>query len=601
MAESDLVDKLSEEENTSQNEISKKEEPQSSTQLFTKIIKDFSDFLSKRSVYEAAPENSKVLVFNSDLSFKEMIKAFINEDIYCALIYDSKKEFFIGIITISDILFLFQYIIEKAQEKIITDYNLFIKEIFSTSKLLASEEDKDNNNENKKDKNFDILKYLTKINYNDYFEVIKKYKKIHILYSIALDSSLLDVLKVIYKVGVHRLVVEETKKKRDLNDNKKKENELNIQNNIFENKTDKEEKEKTDKSAKDKSDVEKSDKEKSDKKVKKVKTKKKVCVDEESKDKDKEKESKDGEKVVKKKVKKIKKKKTETDLTKKEKEENENKEEEEKVVKKKVKKIKKKKTETELNENNKDSKEKEKKEDEKKEEDKKDINNFQKSEKSMLEIEDLSNKDVFKLNNEDTSKTLELPSETQNYTGFVTYETVFDFLIYNYYSMEMKEFDLSLEELRNISLNSSFIKPLTNFALVDEEVHSSFSKNITSKNDILPILTNDKKEIFGFLYLRDYLYFVSNCESNQNLTNEKFLSNMYEGIDDAKPFGKERIIFLEYNNDSKKLRIKELLEKINGAPEKKIIIKDKDDGDKLYIISLKDIFDVVVEMNENLN
>ena len=600
MAESDLVDKLSEEENTSQNEISKKEEPQSSTQLFTKIIKDFSDFLSKRSVYEAAPENSKVLVFNSDLSFKEMIKAFINEDIYCALIYDSKKEFFIGIITISDILFLFQYIIEKAQEKIITDYNLFIKEIFSTSKLLTSEEDKDNNNENKKDKNFDILKYLTKINYNDYFEVIKKYKKIHILYSIALDSSLLDVLKVIYKVGVHRLVVEETKKK-GLNDNKKKENELNIQNNIFENKTDKEEKEKTDKSAKDKSDVEKSDKEKSDKKVKKVKTKKKVSVDEESKDKDKEKESKDGEKVVKKKVKKIKKKKTETDLTQKEKEENENKEEEEKVVKKKVKKIKKKKTETELNENNKDLKEKEKKEDEKKEDDKKDINNFQKSEKSMLEIEDLSNKDVFKLNNEDTSKTLELPSETQNYTGFVTYETVFDFLIYNYYSMEMKEFDLSLEELRNISLNSSFIKPLTNFALVDEEVHSSFSKNITSKNDILPILTNDKKEIFGFLYLRDYLYFVSNCESNQNLTNEQFLSNMYEGIDDAKPFGKKRIIFLEYNNDSKKLRIKELLEKINGAPEKKIIIKDKDDGDKLYIISLKNIFDVVVEMNENLN
>ena len=600
MAESDLVDKLSEEEKVVQTNISKNDEPNSSQKIFSKIIKEFSEFLSKRSVYEAAPENSKVLVFNSDLSFKEMIKAFINEDIYCALIYDSKKEFFIGIITISDILFLFQYIIEKAQEKIITDYNLFIKEIFSTSKLLTSEEDKDNNNENKKDKNFDILKYLTKINYNDYFEVIKKYKKIHILYSIALDSSLLDVLKVIYKVGVHRLVVEETKKK-GLNDNKKKENELNIQNNIFEIKTDKEEKEKTDKSAKDKSDVEKSDKEKSDKKVKKVKTKKKVSVDEESKDKDKEKESKDGEKVVKKKVKKIKKKKTETDLTQKEKEENENKEEEEKVVKKKVKKIKKKKTETELNENNKDLKEKEKKEDEKKEDDKKDINNFQKSEKSMLEIEDLSNKDVFKLNNEDTSKTLELPFETQNYTGFVTYETVFDFLIYNYYSMEMKEFDLSLEELRNISLNSSFIKPLTNFALVDEEVHSSFSKNITSKNDILPILTNDKKEIFGFLYLRDYLYFVSNCESNQNLTNEQFLSNMYEGIDDAKPFGKKRIIFLEYNNDSKKLRIKELLEKINGAPEKKIIIKDKDDGDKLYIISLKNIFDVVVEMNENLN
>ena len=596
MAESDLVDKLSDEENSSKNEASKKEEPQTYTQIFSKIISDFSEFLSKRSVYEAAPENSKVLVFNSDLSFKEMIKAFINEDIYCALIYDSKKEFFIGIITITDILFLFQYIIEKAQEKKINDYNEFIKEIFSVSKLLSSEEEKVNN-ENVKDKNFDILKYLTKINYNDYFEVIKKYKKIHILYSISLDSSLLDVLKVIYKVGVHRLVVEETKKK-GLNEPKKKENELNIQNN-FDSKTEKEEK--TEKSGKDKSDVEKSDKEKSEKKLKKVKTKKKVSESEEGK------ENKDGEKVVKKKIKKVKKKKTEGELDEKDKEnnENENKEEGEKIVKKKTKKVKKKKTENELNENDKEKEIKEKKEEEKKTEEKKENNNFQKSEKSMIEIEDISNKDVLKLNIEESSKTnLELPTETQNYTGFVTYETVFDFLIYNYYSMEMKEFDLTLEDLKKIPLNSSFIKPLTNYALMNEEVHSSFSKNITSKNDILPILTNDKSDIFGFLYLRDYLYFVSNCESNQNLTNEQFLTNMYEGIDDDKPYGKERIIFFEYNDENKKLRIKQLLEKINGAPEKKIVMIDKEGGNKLEIISLKNIFDVLVEMNEkneNLN
>ena len=380
MAESDLVDKLSDEENSSKNESSKKEEPQTYTQIFSKIISDFSEFLSKRSVYEAAPENSKVLVFNSDLSFKEMIKAFINEDIYCALIYDSKKEFFIGIITITDILFLFQYIIEKAQERKINDYNEFIKEIFSVSKLLSSEEEKVNN-ENVKDKNFDILKYLTKINYNDYFEVIKKYKKIHILYSISLDSSLLDVLKVIYKVGVHRLVVEETKKK-GLNEPKKKENELTIQNN-YDSKTEKEEK--TEKSGKDKSDVEKSDKEKSEKKLKKVKTKKKVSESEEGK------ENKDGEKVVKKKIKKVKKKKTEGELDEKDKEnnENENKEEGEKIVKKKTKKVKKKKTENELNENDKEKEIKEKKEEEKKTEEKKENNNFQKSEKSMIEIEDI--------------------------------------------------------------------------------------------------------------------------------------------------------------------------------------------------------------------
>ena len=592
MAESDLVDKLSEEEKVVQTNISKNDEPNSSLKIFSKIIKEFSEFLSKRSVYEAAPENSKVLVFNSDLCFKEMIKAFINEDIYCALIYDSKKEFFVGIITISDILYLFQYIIKKAQEIKITNYNNFIKEIFNINKSLTNEEEEEKN-ENTKDKNFNILKYLTKINYNDYYEVIKKYNKYHILYSISLDSSLLDVLKVIYKVGVHRLVVEETKKK-GLTENKRKETEINLQNNLIDNKLENEEKEKVEKINKEKSETEKSNK-----KIKKEKKKKKVKDEEEAKE---TKETKEGEKVIKKKVTK-KKKKTDTELDEKEKEENENKEEGvEKVVKKKVKKVvKKKKTENNLNEENKDKENKEskeKKEEDKKTEEKKDTQNFQKSEKSVIEIDD-SNKDVLNMNFEETSKTLELPSETQNFTGFVTYETVFDFLIYNYYSMEMKEFDLTLEELKNLPLDSSFIKPLNNFSLMNEEVHSSFSKNISSKTDILPILTNDKNDIFGFLYLRDYLFFVSNCESNQNLTNEQFLINMYEGIENDKPYGKERIIYLEYDDESKKLSVKGLLEKINGAPEKKIILKVKEDGNKLYIISLKSIFDALVEMNEN--
>ena len=580
MAESDLVEKLSEEEKIIQNEIPNSESPQTETQIFNKIITDFSDFLSKRSVYEAAPENSKVLVFNSDLSFKEMIKAFINEDIYCALIYDSKKEYFSGIITISDILYLFQYIIKKTQEINITDYEQFIKDIFNRNKLLMNDEEEEKNeNIIFKNKNFDILKYLTKINYNDYYEMIKKYNKIHIIYSISLDTSLLDVLKVIYKIGVHRLVVEETKKK-GLNENKKKENEINLQNNTFDTKLEKEKNENINKT-----ELEKGEKEKSDKKIKKVKTKKKVITEEENK----ENKEKEGEKVIKKKVKKIKKKKTENDLDEKDKEENDNnKEEGEKPVKKKVKKIKKKKTENDLID----------KEKEKDNEEKKEINNLQKSEKSVMEI---SNKDVLKLNVEEKSNNnLEIPSETQNFTGFVTYETVFDFLIYNYYSMEMKEFDLSLEELRKIPSNSSFIIPINSFSLMTEKVHSSFSKNITSKSDILPILTNDKKDIFGFLFLRDYLYFVSNCESNQDLTNEEFLNNMYEGIDSEKPLGKERIIYLEYNDITKKYKIKELLEKINGAPEKKIVLKYKEDENNLFfIISLKSIFDVIVKMNNN--
>ncbi len=162
----------------------------------------------------------------------------------------------------------------------------------------------------------------------------------------------------------------------------------------------------------------------------------------------------------------------------------------------------------------------------------------------------------------------------------------------------MKEFNLTLEELKKLQNTSSFIRPIEHFALMKDEVHSSFSKYITSKKDLLPIFTNDKNDIFGFLYLRDYLYFISNCESNQKLTNEQFLINMYEGIDDNKPYGKERIIYLEFNEESNKLKIKELLEKINASPEKKIVLRDKEGRNKLYIISLNSIFDALVENNK---
>ena len=72
---------------------------------------------------------------------------------------------------------------------------------------------------------------------------------------------------------------------------------------------------------------------------------------------------------------------------------------------------------------------------------------------------------------------------------------------------------------------------------------------------------------------------------------------MYKEIDENKPYGKQRIIYLEYNEESKKLKIKHLLEDINSAPEKKIVLRDTEEGNKLYIISLNSIFDVLVEKN----
>ena len=55
MEESDLLEKLSEEDKKIQNDLPDSKKSQPEIQIFSKIITDFSDFLSKRTVYEAAP------------------------------------------------------------------------------------------------------------------------------------------------------------------------------------------------------------------------------------------------------------------------------------------------------------------------------------------------------------------------------------------------------------------------------------------------------------------------------------------------------------------------------------------------------------------
>ena len=526
---------------------------------FNEIIIDFTNFLSGHSVYEAAPENSKVLVFNSDLCFKEMIKAFINEDIYCALIYDSMKQIFISLVSISDILILFNYIIEKAKVKEITDFN-YIKDVFSNKKSNNKKEEEEVN-KNSSAKKYDILKYLDKINFNDYTK-IKSGKKNHNLISVSLDSSLLEVVKIINKEGIHRLVVEETRKKH-FQDSKKKEIEksnksLEKMEQSEENVNVLDKKLKSGSSSKANNSKLKSEKEEDskenleEKKVKKKKTIKKKKADDE-----------------------------ENNLGSKENIDKESLETQQKTITKK--KIKKK---TEKNDsNNKESSGKTKTAKSKKNIHKKEIEIESDDEKNLNKNSEM--KDNKKDDDEDNL-------ETQNYTGFITYETIFDFFIFNYYSNEMREFNMTLNDLICMKNNKCFIEVYENYAITKDKVYLTYEKKIDGKNDLLPIFSENKTELFGFLFLRDYLFFISNCESDQNLTNEEFLVNMYEGIDDEKPYGKQRLILLELNDETKQIKIKEIFEKINISPEKKIIVFDKNNGNKVYLISLKSIFDTII-------
>ena len=186
----------------------------------------------------------------------------------------------------------------------------------------------------------------------------------------------------------------------------------------------------------------------------------------------------------------------------------------------------------------------------------------------------------------------------KNYVGIITNETIFEYLFLNYYSNDMKEFNLSLNELFILGeKENTFLKPLTNIQKSEDKVSNTFNYHFDGNYDIIPIFSD--KEIEGFIYPKDFLFYIYNCENDQNLSNKNFLEKLYEDIDDEKPYGKNRVVYLEINDNSKTLYVKELIEKLNVSIEKKIVLFDPNDINKLFLISLKTIFKAIVEFNLN--
>ena len=832
---------------------------------YNDILSQLSDFLSEHNVYEAVPENAKILVFNSDLTFYEMIKVFIFEDIYCALIYDPKINNYLGLITTRDLMILYKYIIDNFLIEKITDFDKYLKHIFSSNKLEQNEnltERNRNNNAYNKINEINIFEHLTGINYIDYLKYAKKknFKNIHI-HSVFLDDNLLDTLQKINIQNIHRLLVEQENKndhhniqaigaeknekivqnkKQEITDqvkNKKRnsksektttanDSDEENKNNVFDKKKDvnkiTEQKEEniieesnTNVEEKSKDNNIEQDLEKPKKVIKKkiIKKKKKIVEDnktedtnldetnrdnndeedtsrdevqskkkkivkikkgnnvetidknelgknkEESKPKKKkiikrkrktdassditdqsrtlaesrtddelapkskriikrkikvprrttidvptsashqteeiEREiiHKDGKKIVKKKIikKKIIKKKKKKDVnddilnlsekeqvsvTEETKRSNKNPENtveisdetsnikstteggEEQSLKDKyelpkikmkrnigknrAKKTEESKNEEEIKKNNDEIKEKEKKENidqnngnnrnnknenfiEKKDENKgkknevdknKDennkekIGNLNKNKKGNQESYNNENRDnninsEINDDKEDTKKEIEDNTDTvsnihliemKNYIGIVTNETIFEYLVFNYYNNDMKEFNLSLNELLVLG-DVPIIKKLVDRQDMKEKVYNTFNKYISNNSDIIPIY--NKKEIGGFIFPKDFLYYIYNCESKLSLTNEEFLINLYKDIDEEKPYGKNRVIYMELNDKNKSFYIKELIEKINCSIEKKIILYDSKNNSDLYLISLKTIFRAIVEFKLN--
>ena len=732
------------------------------------ILFHLSNFLSEHSVYEAVPENVKILVFSSELSFYEMIKVFIFEDIYCGLIYNPNVNNYLGLITTRDLILLYKYIIDNFSGEKIENENFdeYLKSIFSNNKI-DKEKNEDDNNDKNLINNINIFNHLKNINYLDYLIYVKNKELQNInIYSVSLDDNLYETLKKINIKNIHRLLVEddikkELREKLKLNEEKKENEQLSIKRKeALKNKkiVSNAEKTTTTNDSDEEKNIQKIDMKKiletnkediiveksentltredienskeiinKEKKLdnknqeminnqnnekieniniikatqntetelpKKKKIIKKKKIKSQSIQENQENDSKNdsiqspppkkrvsnklqtdikeickdiiteikeeetGKKIIKKKIKKkiVKKKKdlnlelpeeigdkiefgenthrkmntNITEFNNEEKidivenkivntEENINKTEtkkkkiKKKIVKKKGKQITEKKDE-EHQENIKDNtnnneneviKEKEEIQDKDSNENKEINNNIEenKKENNFGEKKDDENENEIRLKERkestNTVKSIEnihFEDKMKSYVGIVTNETIFEYLTFNYYSNDMKEFNLSLNELLILGENT-FLKPLTNIKDAKEKTYNTFNYHLVGNYDIIPIFSEN--EIEGFIYPKDFLFYIYNCESDQNLNNKEFLEKLYEDIDDEKPYGKNRVVFLELNDTTKTYYVKELIESLNCSIEKKIVIFELNDNNKLFLISLKTIFKAIVEFNLN--
>ena len=168
--------------------------------------------------------------------------------------------------------------------------------------------------------------------------------------------------------------------------------------------------------------------------------------------------------------------------------------------------------------------------------------------------------------------------KSNNLSGFITYEAIFEYFIENYYS-SMTEFHISLKHLDIIVKNVITLNK-------NETLHKCMETFYKEGISMIPIM--DEGNVFGYLYLKDIIYFFSIGEKfNFSNTIESFLKDLYEGVDDEIPYGKKRIA--ELNDDT---NLKKVFEEMSISPERKLVIKN--DNKNIGIVALYDIFKKLV-------
>ena len=164
-----------------------------------------------------------------------------------------------------------------------------------------------------------------------------------------------------------------------------------------------------------------------------------------------------------------------------------------------------------------------------------------------------------------------------NVSGFITYETIFEFFFENYYS-SMTEFNIPL---KNLGIMTKDIISLNKKDTLFKCMETFYENGIS----MIPIYDNNKdNNIFGYFYIKDIIYFFSTGgeKFNFNDTIENFMKDLYDGVENKMPYGNERIV--EINDDR---NLKQVFEDMSTSPERKIIVHK---NNKIGIITLYDIF-----------
>ena len=121
----------------------------------TLLKKVVTKFMGEHTIYEAIPEDMKILVSNDKLLIKDSIEAMIKEDIYYGLLYNSEQINNSGIFTIRDALGLLLIGYKKLVEFLNSE-----KEINSLEALKQNSEKffaKFDNNEDKNSNNKSLI------------------------------------------------------------------------------------------------------------------------------------------------------------------------------------------------------------------------------------------------------------------------------------------------------------------------------------------------------------------------------------------------------------------------------------------------------------